>query len=154
MSTSATWKVWISIQRSGRTAQQTASAGSACWWNCWRQVRENIPEPGRGVEPSERHTDTDTPPPPPRSTSTALCAAETATPAALVLPATYDTMLFWSQHHELLGRSIHCWHRPKEALLLLLLTNTTSTTTTTTTTTFSVEPGKKHKAPSKWLCRV
>ena len=105
------------------------------------------------VEPSERHTDTDTPPPPPRSTSTALCAAETATPAALVLPATYDTMLFWSQHHELLGRSIHCWHRPKEALLLLLLTNTTSTTTTTATT-FSVEPGKKHKAPSKWLCRV
>ena len=104
------------------------------------------------VKPSERHTDTDTPLPP-RSTSTALCAAETATPAALVLPATYDTMLFWSQHHELLGRSIHCWHRPKEALLLLLLTNTTSTTTTTTTT-FSVEPGKKHKAPSKWLCRV
>ena len=106
------------------------------------------------VEPSERHTDTDTRPahPPTINFNSTLCSRDCHS-RRTCLTATYDTMQFWSQHHELLGRSIHCWHRPKEALLLLLLTNTTSTTTTTTTT-FSVEPGKKHKAPSKWLCRV
>ena len=36
---SATWRLWTSIQRSGRILQQTATAGAACSRRCWRQVR-------------------------------------------------------------------------------------------------------------------
>ena len=91
---SATWRLWTSIQRSGRILQQTATAGAVCSRRCWRQVRRRSWSWTWQKEESQAEgTQTrQTPPPPSQATTSALWAAETVTPA-LVLPDTDNAVL-------------------------------------------------------------
>ena len=71
---SATWRLWTSIQRSGRILQQTATAGAACSRRCWRQVRRRSWSWTWQKEESQAEgTQTRQTPPPPPFTSNYVC---------------------------------------------------------------------------------